>query len=128
MRKRPEYSAEIVGKNLKHLRIRRGYSVEEVKDYLCLGSVQAVYKYENGKGFPTADALLALMELYDAEVSDLVGMPVPAGEEIRASCFYSREAGGLFLTLNWPVTGRKGQIRCARRLAETGHSLTKKVE
>lgn len=47
-------------------------SVEQVREYLCLGSVQAVYKYESGAGYPQADTLLALMELYDAGVNEIV--------------------------------------------------------
>ena len=72
MEKRREYDPEVVGQNLKRLREERGYTVEEIREYLCLGSVQAVYKYENGKSYPSADALLALMELYDVKVQDIV--------------------------------------------------------
>lgn len=63
----------LIGQNLKHLRKAKGLSVEEVREYLCLGSVQAVYKYEKGKSYPPADTLLALMELYGAEVKDIIG-------------------------------------------------------
>ncbi len=72
MGKRREYDPKVVGRNLKRLREERGYTVEEIREYLCLGSVQAVYKYENGKSYPAADALLALMELYDVKVQDIV--------------------------------------------------------
>ncbi|MBR1702254.1 MAG: helix-turn-helix transcriptional regulator [Lachnospiraceae bacterium] len=72
MGKRREYDPEVVGQNLKRLREERGFTVEEIREYLCLGSVQAVYKYENGKSYPAADTLLALMELYDVKVQDLV--------------------------------------------------------
>ena len=43
---RPEYDMEVVGKNLKRLRENKELTVEEVREYLRLGSVQAVYKYE----------------------------------------------------------------------------------
>ena len=76
MMKRPEYSAEIVGQNLKRLRRESGYTVDEIRDYLCLGSMQAVYKYENGRGYPSADVLLALMSLYGVGVEELVEPPV----------------------------------------------------
>ena len=72
-RTRKEYDLKIVGANLKKLREAKGLSVADVRDYLQLGSVQAVYKYESGKNFPQADTLLALMELYDATVEDIVG-------------------------------------------------------
>ena len=69
---RREYSMKTIGKNLKRLRIQHGYSVNQIKEYLRLGSVQAVYKYEEGKSFPQADTLLALMELYQVEVKEIV--------------------------------------------------------
>ena len=69
---RREYSMKTVGRNLKRLRIQHGYSVNQIKEYLRLGSVQAVYKYEEGKSFPQADALLALMELYQVGVKEIV--------------------------------------------------------
>ena len=68
---RPEYDLKLIGKNLKRLRLARHLTVEEVREYLCLGSVQAVYKYEAGQGLPQADTMFALMELYGAEVRDL---------------------------------------------------------
>ena len=63
MEHRTEYDLKAIGRNLKHLRESRHLTVEQVREYLCLGSVQAVYKYESGTGYPQADTLLALMEL-----------------------------------------------------------------
>ena len=62
MEHRTEYDLKAIGRNLKHLRESRHLTVEQVREYLCLGSVQAVYKYESGTGYPQADTLLALME------------------------------------------------------------------
>ena len=44
MRQRREYDAGLVGRNLKRLREKKRLSVEDVREYLCLGSVQAIYK------------------------------------------------------------------------------------
>lgn len=73
MRNRPEYDMKIVGQNLKRLRESNGLTVEEVREYLRLGSVQAIYKHESGRAYPQADTLLALMELYGVGVSEIVG-------------------------------------------------------
>ena len=73
MKRRPEYDMKLIGKNLRCLRERKNLSVDEVRKYLCLGSVQAVYKYESGRNYPPADAMLALMELYGASVYDITG-------------------------------------------------------
>lgn len=59
---RPEYDLKVIGRNLKRLRMVKGLSVEEVREYLRLGTPQAVYKYESGKGYPPADTMFALME------------------------------------------------------------------
>lgn len=48
MRHRREYNKALIGKNLKRARERQGLTVEDVREYLCLGSVQAIYKYEAG--------------------------------------------------------------------------------
>ena len=69
---RPEYDLKVIGENLKRLRKAKGLSVNDVREYLRLGSVQAVYKYENGKCYPQVDTMFALMELYEAELSDII--------------------------------------------------------
>lgn len=71
MRYRREYDIKLVGKNLKRLREKKKLSVEDVRKYLCLGSVQAIYKYEEGRNYPQTDTLFALMELYGAEFQEL---------------------------------------------------------
>ena len=71
MNYRPEYNMQVVGRNLRRLREQKNLSVEEVRDYLCLGSVQAVYKYETGRGYPQVDTMFALMELYGADMYDI---------------------------------------------------------
>ena len=72
---RPEYDIQVIGQNLRRLRETNHLTVEEVREYLCLGSVQAVYKYERGKGYPQADTMFALMELYGAGLEDIVRKP-----------------------------------------------------
>lgn len=62
---------KVIGENLRRLREEKSLSVDEVREYLRLGSVQAVYKYEKGKSYPQADTMFALMELYEASLSDI---------------------------------------------------------
>lgn len=75
MKYREEYDNNILGRNLRRLRIENSLSVEEVQKYLRFSSPQAVYNYEEGIRIPPGDNLIALMELYGAEVSDLVRNP-----------------------------------------------------
>ena len=70
---RPEYDMRQIGRNLRRLRERKNLTVEQVREYLCLGTVQAVYKYETGKSYPQTDTMFALMELYDADLHDVIG-------------------------------------------------------
>lgn len=72
MKQRPEYDPKVIGENLKRLRKAKSLSVNEVKEYLRLGSVQAIYKYESGKGYPQVDTMFALMELYEASLNDII--------------------------------------------------------
>lgn len=65
---RPEYDFKVIGRNLKRLRESKNLSVEDVRQYMQLGTIQAVYKWERGDGLPQADSLLALLTLY--EVND----------------------------------------------------------
>lgn len=73
---RREYDLQMIGDNLRRLRQQKHLSVEEVREYLRLGSVQAVYKYERGLSYPQADTMFALMELYEATLYDIIGYPV----------------------------------------------------
>lgn len=84
MIRRPEYDMKVVGKNLKRLREAKNLSVDQVREYLCLGSVQAVYKYEKGLCYPQADTMFALMELYDAQIKDIV---TNSEEDLASSSF-----------------------------------------
>ena len=72
MKERPEYSLVASGKKMRKIRKARRLTVEDVRKYMKLGSVQAVYKWENGQCFPTADNLLALAQLYEVEPTELL--------------------------------------------------------
>lgn len=72
MEHRPEYDIKQIGRNLKRFRKAKNLSIDEIREYLRLGSVQAVYKYERGENYPPADAMFALMELYEISLGDLL--------------------------------------------------------
>ena len=63
---RPEYDMRQIGRNLRRLRERKNLTVEQVREYLCLGT-------ETGKSYPQTDTMFALMELYDADLYDVIG-------------------------------------------------------
>ena len=69
---RREYDFHVIGDNLKKLRLMNAMTVEDVREYMQLGTVQAIYKWERGDCLPQADSLLALMELYGVSRIDRV--------------------------------------------------------
>lgn len=87
MNVRPEYDFKRIGSNLKTMRIASDLSVEEVRDYMQLGTVQAVYKWERGDGLPQADTLIALMQLYgENRIDRLIG----ESEELSSNNFLEK--------------------------------------
>lgn len=69
---RPEYDMKAMGRKMKYYRRLRNLTVEDVRVYMQLSSVQAIYKWESGLCFPTADNLMALAELYQVNPMDLM--------------------------------------------------------
>lgn len=72
MNVRPEYDFKVIGNNLKRLRLANNMTVDEVREYMQLGTVQSVYKWERGDGLPQADSLIALMQLYGADRIEMI--------------------------------------------------------
>lgn len=111
MEHRTEYDLKAIGRNLKRLRESRHLTVEQVREYLCLGSVQAVYKYESGTGYPQADTLLALMELYGAGVDDIVR----GHEEEQGSSFNMRRNREINRIFKVFLRFRGGKVEITRK-------------
>ena len=84
MNVRPEYDFKVIGNNLKKLRLANNMTVEEVREYMQLGTVQSVYKWERGDGLPQADSLIALMQLYGASRIEMI---TEEGCELSSSVF-----------------------------------------
>lgn len=84
--RRAEYDMKATGEKLKYYRKRMHLSVEQVRQYMRLSSVQAIYKWEKGDAFPTMDNFMALTELYRVSPLDVLVkkelIPVTAKEPI----------------------------------------------
>ena len=87
MKYRPEYDKELIGKNLRRCRQEKGFSVEQVREYLRIGSIQAIYKWEEGKSYPQTDTMFALMELYEIGIQDLL---YKEKEEMSADIYFEK--------------------------------------
>ena len=88
MKHRREYDIKLVGRNLRRLREKKNLSVQDVREYLCLGSVQAIYKYEAGRNYPQADVLFALLELYEADFRELICEQLPHCTFSQEGCWF----------------------------------------
>lgn len=76
---RPEYDMKAMGQKMKYYRTLRNLTVEDVRLYMQFSSVQAIYKWESGMCFPSADNLMALSELYQVNPMDLIPKKVQGG-------------------------------------------------
>ena len=77
MKKRFEYDKKTIGAKLRFYRQKKNLTAEEVREYLNIGSVQAIYKWENGITMPAVDNFLALMELYEINSFDMLLKKIP---------------------------------------------------
>ncbi len=69
---RPYFDPVLTGKNLRRIRKMNHKSVEAIREYMGLESTQAIYKWEQGKCFPTVDNFVALARMYDMHVEELL--------------------------------------------------------
>lgn len=70
----------MLSENLKQYRKSKGLSQEKIAEMLGV-SRQAVTKWENGQTTPSSDNLIALADLYQVSLDELLGKPHPSGED-----------------------------------------------
>lgn len=68
----PTLNLKETGNRIKALRVRSGYSVEELACYMGFTGPQAVYKWEWGKSLPTVDNLYALSRLFGVAMENIL--------------------------------------------------------
>ena len=78
---RPVYDMKAMGRKMKYYRKLRNLTVEDVRLYMQFSLVQAIYKWESGLCFPSADNLMALADLYQVNPQDLIPKRVLSGTE-----------------------------------------------
>lgn len=81
---------------LKTLRNTNGYTQEQIANKLFI-STQAVSKWENGSSVPTIDNLLALSDLYDVSLDELVQGSPYFKKPYLVGSKYNGKKGLLFL-------------------------------
>lgn len=65
MTTRPYFDPVETGKRMRTIRKNRKITVDAVREYLRLESVQSIYKWERGECYPQADTMIALSMLYE---------------------------------------------------------------
>lgn len=69
---------ELIGKNLKEVRLQRGYTVQQVADYMNMAK-STISLYENGKRQIASSILFRLLDFYN--VDDINGFYLKTSRE-----------------------------------------------
>ena len=70
----------MLSENIKALRKQKGYSQEQLADKLCVVR-QTVSKWEKGYSVPDADILEDMADIFEVQVSDLLGKEIITEDE-----------------------------------------------
>lgn len=68
----PVIDIAATGRNIYRLRLEKGYSVNELQDYLGLGCPQGIYHWQAGKSLPSVDNLYAVSRLWNVSMNDIL--------------------------------------------------------
>lgn len=60
------------GKNIRRLRLEKGYTVDEMQTYLGLGCPQGIYHWQAGRSLPSIDNLDAISRLWGVSMNDIL--------------------------------------------------------
>ena len=60
------------GKNIARLREKSGLSVSDLQEYFGFDAPQAIYKWQRGQTLPSTDNLLALGQLLEVPIEDIL--------------------------------------------------------
>lgn len=84
----PFIDKEAVGKKLRELRIKSGFSVNDIQNIFDI-SATAVYKWENGVSLPDIDNLVVLRKLYATPLESILLLEEEEssdGEQMLSPC------------------------------------------
>ena len=61
-----------MGRNIRRLRLEKGYSVNALQEYLGLSCPQGIYHWQRGSTLPSTDNLYALSKLWGISINDIL--------------------------------------------------------
>lgn len=68
----PTIDVSATGKNISRLMSDAGMTVNEFQKAVGVVSIQAVYKWLNGKTLPTVDNLVIIADIFGVTIDDLI--------------------------------------------------------
>ncbi len=60
------------GERIKQLRTDKGYSANDLADFLHLQSAQAIYNWQWGNTLPSVDNLMCLSKLFNVSIEEIL--------------------------------------------------------
>ena len=60
------------GRNIRRLRLEKGYSVNALQEYLGLSCPQGIYHWQRGATLPSTDNLYALSRLWGVSMNEIL--------------------------------------------------------
>ena len=72
MKSFPTINMEATGRRIASLRAQRGLSVKDLQEFFGFEAPQAIYKWQKGLSVPSVDNLLALSELLEVPMDQIL--------------------------------------------------------
>ncbi len=60
------------GINIKRIRESKGYTVRDIQEAFGFATANTVYKWQRGESLPTIDNLLALSEMFEVKMEEII--------------------------------------------------------
>ncbi len=68
----PVIDVAATGRNIRRLRLEKGYTVRELQEYLGTDCPQGIYHWQSGRNLPSTDNLYALSKLWGVSINDIL--------------------------------------------------------
>lgn len=98
----PVIDLAATGRNIRSLRIQKGFSVEDLQDFFDFNEPRSIYKWQSGQCLPSIDNLYALSVLFGVPMDSII---VGAGRHIAPCELQDEPCGSVFLSRMYHASG-----------------------
>ena len=70
----PVIDVAATGNNIKRMRIAAGISVKDMQKIFGFGSINTIYKWQNGDSVPTIDNLVVLARIFGTTIDAIIAV------------------------------------------------------